>query len=43
MEIYDEMGMTNGLKITSDTGIFEFTGIEPVEHLLFGNVSDTGN
>ncbi|MFJ5763172.1 NAD(P)H-dependent oxidoreductase [Neobacillus sp. NPDC093182] len=37
-EYYDEIGMTSGLKITSDTGIFEFVGIEPVEHLLFGNI-----
>ncbi|MEI7025016.1 NAD(P)H-dependent oxidoreductase [Paenibacillus sp. y28] len=37
-EIYDQIGMTAGLKITTDTGIFEFTGIEPVEHLLFGSV-----
>ncbi|UAL50186.1 MULTISPECIES: NAD(P)H-dependent oxidoreductase [Metabacillus] len=40
-EIYDQMGMTAGLKITSDIGIFDFTGIEPLEHLLFGNVSET--
>ncbi|AGK53720.1 NAD(P)H-dependent oxidoreductase [Bacillus sp. 1NLA3E] len=37
-EIYDQIGMTAGLKVTSDTGIFNFTGIEPVEHLLFGSV-----
>jgi NAD(P)H dehydrogenase (quinone) len=37
-EYYDEIGMTKGLKITSDTGIFEFVGIEPVDHLLFGSV-----
>ncbi|MCP3740723.1 NAD(P)H-dependent oxidoreductase [Rossellomorea sp. BNER] len=41
-EIYDEMGMTAGIKITSDMGIFDFTGIEPVEHLLFGSVPDIG-
>jgi NAD(P)H dehydrogenase (quinone) len=40
--IYDEMGMTAGIKITSDMGIFDFTGIEPVEHLLFGSVPDIG-
>ncbi|MGG3574017.1 NAD(P)H-dependent oxidoreductase [Bacillus gobiensis] len=39
-EIYDEMGMTAGLTITSDVGIFEFTGIEPLDHLMFGNVSE---
>ena len=32
------MGMTAGLKVTSDIGIFDFTGIEPVEHLLFGSI-----
>lgn len=37
-ETYDEIGMTAGLKVTSDTGIFDFVGIEPVEHLLFGSV-----
>ncbi|MBA9028492.1 NAD(P)H-dependent oxidoreductase [Peribacillus huizhouensis] len=37
-EVYDEMGMTAGLKVTSDTGIFDFTGIEPVDHLLFGSI-----
>jgi NAD(P)H dehydrogenase (quinone) len=37
-EIYDKMGMTSGLKITSDTGIFDFVGIEPVGHLLFGSI-----
>ncbi|WP_078409917.1 NAD(P)H-dependent oxidoreductase [Priestia abyssalis] len=37
-EIYDEIGMTAGLKVTSDIGIFDFTGIEPVEHLLFGSI-----
>jgi NAD(P)H dehydrogenase (quinone) len=30
--------MTAGLKITSDIGIFDFTGIETVEHLLFGSI-----
>lgn len=37
-EVYDEIGMTQSLKQTSDTGIFEFVGIEPVGHLLFGGV-----
>jgi NAD(P)H dehydrogenase (quinone) len=37
-DYYDEIGMTAGMKVTSDTGIFEFVGIEPVEHLLFGSV-----
>ncbi|MZQ80610.1 flavodoxin family protein [Paenibacillus sp. 5J-6] len=37
-EIYNEIGMTDGLKITSDIGIFDFVGIEPVGHLLFGSI-----
>jgi NAD(P)H dehydrogenase (quinone) len=36
--VYDEIGMTAGLKITSDVGVFDFTGIEPVDHLLFGSI-----
>jgi len=35
-EIYDQVGMTDGLKITSTTGIFGFVGIESVGHLIFG-------
>ncbi|MDF1997211.1 flavodoxin family protein, partial [Peribacillus frigoritolerans] len=30
--------MTAGLKVTSDIGIWDFTGIEPVDHLLFGSI-----
>ncbi|WP_248925328.1 NAD(P)H-dependent oxidoreductase [Paenibacillus hamazuiensis] len=41
-DIYDQIGMTAGLKVTSDTGILEFTGIEPVDHLLFGSVPSAG-
>ena len=37
-EEYDEIGMTAGLKVTSDIGIFDFSGIETVEHLLFGSI-----
>ncbi|PIC79981.1 NAD(P)H dehydrogenase [Sporosarcina sp. P18a] len=37
-EVYDEIGMTTALKLTSDIGIWDFTGIEPVDHLLFGSV-----
>ncbi len=33
-EYYDEIGMTAGLKVTSDIGIFDFTGIEPVDHFV---------
>jgi NAD(P)H dehydrogenase (quinone) len=37
-EIYSKSGMYEGLTITSDTGIYEFCGIEPVGHLFFGSV-----
>jgi NAD(P)H dehydrogenase (quinone) len=37
-EVYDSIGMTAGLKVTSDIGIFDFTGIETVDHLLFGGI-----
>lgn len=37
-EIYDANGMTDALKKTSDTGIFEFCGVEVTDHLLFGSV-----
>ncbi|MFP7732408.1 NAD(P)H-dependent oxidoreductase [Priestia aryabhattai] len=37
-EVYDSIGMTAGLKVTSDIGIFDFTGIETVDHLLFGSI-----
>lgn len=36
--VYDSIGMTEGLKKTSDTGIFDFVGIEPVGHLFFGSI-----
>lgn len=37
-DYYDQIGMTESLRKTSDTGIFSFVGIEPVEHLFFGAV-----
>ncbi len=37
-EEYDEIGYDGWLKVTSDIGIFDFTGIETVEHLLFGSI-----
>lgn len=37
-DVYDQIGMTDGLKVTSDTGIFGFVGIEPAGHLFFGSV-----
>lgn len=38
-EIYNATGMTDSLKQTSGSGIFEFCGIEVVDQLLFGGVS----
>lgn len=40
LEIYDTIGMTAGLKITSDIGILDFVGIEPVGHLFFGSIGN---
>ena len=37
-DIYDSIGMTDALKKTSDTGIFDFVGIETVDHLFFGSI-----
>jgi len=37
-DIYDSIGMTEALKKTSTTGVFEFCGIESVGHLTFGSV-----
>jgi NAD(P)H dehydrogenase (quinone) len=38
-EVYESIGMNNSLKQTSDGGIFEFCGIEVLEHFLFGGVT----
>lgn len=37
-DVYDSIGMTQGMKMTSDVGIFEFVGIESVGHLFFGGI-----
>ncbi|AIQ48487.1 NAD(P)H dehydrogenase [Paenibacillus sp. FSL R7-0273] len=37
-EVYEAIGMHNSLKMTSGGGIFEFCGVEVLEHLLFGGV-----
>ncbi|MEN1990085.1 NAD(P)H-dependent oxidoreductase [Paenibacillus hubeiensis] len=39
-EIYDQIGMTDALNMTSDTGIYDFVGIEPVGHILLGGVGN---
>ncbi len=38
-EIYDSSGMTEALRKTSDTGIFNFCGIEVLGHVFFGAVA----
>jgi NAD(P)H dehydrogenase (quinone) len=38
-DVYESIGMNEALRKTSDTGIFEFCGIEAVEHFLFGGVT----
>ncbi|MEI5909580.1 NAD(P)H-dependent oxidoreductase [Bacillus spongiae] len=35
---YEEVGMIGAMKQTSDTGIFDFVGIETLEHKFFGAV-----
>ncbi|WP_407311120.1 NAD(P)H-dependent oxidoreductase [Desulfosporosinus sp. SB140] len=39
-EHYESIGMNAAFKTTMDVGVFGFTGIEPVEHLLFGAVTE---
>ncbi|AFQ44816.1 NAD(P)H-dependent oxidoreductase [Desulfosporosinus meridiei] len=38
-EQYESIGMNRAFKTTMDVGVFGFTGIEPVDHLLFGSVT----
>lgn len=38
-DVYESIGMNASLKQTSDGGIFEFCGIEVIEHFLFGGVT----
>lgn len=38
-DMYESMGMNASLKQTSAGGIFDFCGIEVVEHFLFGGVT----
>lgn len=40
---YESIGMNAAFKTTMDIGVFGFTGIEPVDHLLFGSVTDVDN
>jgi NAD(P)H dehydrogenase (quinone) len=37
-EIYDASGMSNAMHMTSDTGIYQFCGIEVLEHIFFSAV-----
>ena len=38
-EQYEKIGMNAAFKTTMDVGVFGFTGIEAVDHLLFGSVT----
>ncbi len=38
----DHIGITAGLKVTSDVRIFDFTGIKTVEYLLFWGIGYLG-
>lgn len=40
---YENSGMHNSMKMTSDTGIFNFCGIEVKEHLFFSGVPSVSN
>ena len=37
-EVYDQNGMHDSMKQTTDAGIFNFTGIEVISHTFFGSV-----
>ncbi len=37
-DAYEASGMYNAMKATTDSGIFDFTGIEPLGHVFFGAV-----
>jgi NAD(P)H dehydrogenase (quinone) len=37
-EHYDSIGMTDALRKTTDEGIFDFCGIEVIDHMFFGDV-----
>lgn len=37
-EIYEQSGMHNSMKQTSDVGIFNFSGIDVINHTFFGAV-----
>lgn len=38
-ELYEKIGMLDSLKQTSDKGIFEFCGMEVLEHRFFGHLT----
>ncbi|HOJ34010.1 MAG TPA: NAD(P)H-dependent oxidoreductase [Candidatus Hydrogenedentes bacterium] len=42
-EFYDQSGMTKSLQMTTDTGIFEFCGVQVLAHTFFGAVPHVGN
>lgn len=42
-EDYKKIGMFNALKLTIDTGIFKFTGMEVIDHLYFTSIMTASN
>lgn len=42
-ETYDNYGMTNSMKQTCDIGIFNFCGMEVVQHKFFGDVPNVSD
>ena len=39
IKTYNEQGMYNAMKLTSDTGIFAFCGFKTIKHLFFGEIT----
>ena len=42
-EEYQELGMFDALKLTIDKGIFEFCGMDVIDHLFFSSIMSASN
>ncbi len=42
-EAYESIGMYDAMKLTSDTGIFDFTGIKVKKHIFFPSVTSVSD
>jgi NAD(P)H dehydrogenase (quinone) len=42
-DLYEQKGMHDAIKNTSDAGIFEFSGLDVLDHLFFGAVPHVDN